>query len=369
MRKKDNEVVNEALYRLNVGQDLPPDIARNAFLSILRGDVEYRDVQMGCFLTGLMAKGPTVNEIVTLIEAAFSLDDFSPKDSVYPPIPEGKMLVGAVGSGKKGIKTMNVSTPAMLIASSLGAYTGKVGSSSTSSVTGSADLMRELGVNIDIPVNEMIDVLIKTGFGFFVIENLIPNFDKVYGGKFYIPHILSFGLPALVNPIRLDNILYGLAHPNVTLSARVLERFGLERFMVVSSTDDDIHYLDEMGIYGTTRIIGKYKGRIGKLKYFQPTEILKLPHYTSKDISHGRNVEENVGYVVDVLKGKGERPRENIICINAGTLLYLAEMAEDLTEGYHMAKRVIRRGIVLPKLREIIDASGGNQEILDVYVK
>ena len=76
-------------------------------------------------------------------------------------------------------------------------------------------------------------MITKTGFGAFTIENLLPKFDLVYAKRFYAPHALSFGLATLASPIRYDSFLYGLAHPNITLSVNVLKKFGIRNAMVV----------------------------------------------------------------------------------------------------------------------------------------
>lgn len=365
-----NHTVSEVLYRLNVNSKIDLDLLEDAFDKILSDkDIIARDVQLGALLTGIMAKGPTIDEIVTLLNSTFKLDGFSPYQQKKINLPKDKKLVGAIGSGKKGIKTMNISTPALIITAAAGAFTAKSVSSSTSSITGSTDLMRELGVNTSLSTEEMENVVRKTGFGVFCIENLIPKFDSVYAGKFYVPHTLSFGLAALVSPIQYDNFLYGLAHPNIELSIKVLERFGIKNAMVVSTTHDGIHYLDEMGVYGTTRLVGIRNGEIGKTIDFCPTEKLGLPYYSPKDIAQGSNMEENVKYSVDVLRGRGEGAREDIICINAGTILYLAEMAEDLKEGYGIAKNVVRTGAPLEKLLEVINFTRGNKGKLYHYLK
>lgn len=365
----NNKVVSEVLYRLNVNSKIDLELLKKAFSDILSDkDIAARDVQFGALLTGIMARTPTVDEVVALLEEAFKIDGFSPAKREPLDLPSGKKIIGAVGSGKKGCKTMNISTPALIVATTAGSYTAKAASSSTSSITGSADLMMELGVNLNLSTADLKNMIKKTGFGIFRIENMIPKFDSMYSGKFYVPHTLSFGLSALLSPIKYDNLLYGLAHPNIELSINVLKKFGIENAMVVSSTHDKIHYLDEMGIYGTTRLIGMQNGVIGKCIDFQPTEELGLPQYTPNDISEGDTLEKNVQFTVDILRGRGDKAREDIVCINAGTVLYLAEQAENLKEGYAIAKSNIRTGAPLEKLLEIVNITGGDKKKLYTYL-
>jgi len=263
---------------------------------------------------------------------------------------------------------MNISTPALLTAASAGAFTAKVASSSTSSLTGSADFLREVGINLNLSVKEMEKIITKTRFGVFTIESLLPNFDSIYAKKFYAPHALSFGLAALASPIKYGNFLYGLAHPNVDLSVKVLKSFGIDNVMVVSTTHDGIHFLDEMGVYGVTKIKGIRKGKIGYTKTFNPLTELKLPKYKPQDICEGKNKKENIKLAIDVLRGKGEKAREDVICINAGTILYLAKKAKNLKEGYIISKRVIKKGSPFKKLLEVIKETNGDEKKIKRYL-
>ena len=88
-----------------------------------------------------------------------------------------------------------------------------------------------------------------------------------------------------------------------------------------------------MGVYGITKIKGIRNGKIGYTKEFNPLIELNLPKYSPRDICEGKNKNENITMVTDVLRGKGGKAREDIICINAGTVLYLAKKAKDLKEG------------------------------------
>jgi anthranilate phosphoribosyltransferase len=365
--KETSKEVEELIYRLNTGSPIELSILREAFTSVLTQSNSARDVQLGSILTGMMVRGPTAEQTEVMLRCAFAIDNFTPHSKEIN-IPGKSKLVCAVGSGKKGYKVMNISTPASLIAASAGAYTAKAVSLATSSATGSGDLLRLLGANIDIPVERMIKVTKKVHFGAYPIENTIPKFDKIYGGKFYAPHPLSFGLAALASPIKPGVLLYGLAHPNIELSINVLKKFGVRNAMVVSSTDDNVHYLDELGVYGTTKLIGMRDGNIGQVLYFNPLRELRLPHYSHKDIAQGKNVLENVKLCINILRGRSNKAREDIVCINAGSILYLAGLASELPEGFAMAKKVVREGLPYEKLLEFVEATGGNKNAIKRYI-
>lgn len=359
--------LQEAIYRINVGLDLTEEMAYDAFReALLIEDSEQKAIFIGILLNGCMAKKPTTEEVIGFIKAAFSLDNFNPQKLTKSNLK--KKVIGLGGSGKKGFKTMNISSTAAIVASSLGVNVAKICSKSTSSLTGSADFIEMLGANIDIDSREMMSVLEKTGLGFFKIENQIPEFDLRYGGKFYAPHVLSFGLAGMILPFIPDSLLYGLSHPNMELSAKVFQRFGYKNVMVVTNTDDGIHFLDEFGVFGTTSVVGVRDGVLGKTVSFDTSEILGLPRYTRNSIKPGNHKLDNIRLSLNVLCGKGEPAREDIVCINAGTLLYLAERAEDLEQAYLTCKKAARKGYSIEKLKEFIKATGGDEKTIDKYL-
>ena len=323
-----------------------------------------RGTQMGILLNGLMAKHPTVEEVVGFIKAALSIDGIDLTKLRHLNLGGNKKIIAVAGSGKKGIKTTNISSCASIVAASLGAYVAKTCSSSTSSICGSSDFIKYVGANIDIPFKKMTDVLKKTGLGFFKIENRIKKFDSLYGGKFFAPHILSFGLAGLLLPFKPDILLYGLSHPNVDLSVRVFNHLGYKNAMIVSTTDNGIHFLDEVGVFGSTSIVGIIDGVIGNVKTIQPGNILRLPRYDRTSICPGFNETDNVRKSIQSLLGKEGGAIEDMICVNAATILYLAGKVKNITEGYEKSKNSIRSGKAIKTLEKFILATGGDVEKL-----
>ena len=363
----NNNSIKELLYRINVNSSYDSELLSNAFDEILHMEnVNVRNIMLGSLLTAIMAKGPTEDDVVALLNTAFKMDNYDPRNRERVQF-DGKKVITLVGSGKKGIKTINISTASALLAASLGAYVVKSGSSSTSSMTGSADFMQLVGVNLDISKEKGIEILKKCGFSFFKIENIIPKFDSVYGGNFYVPHALSFGLSALICPVQTDIVLYGLSHPNIELSLNVLKRFMIKNAMVISSTDDDLHFIDEVGIFGKTRMIKSEDGiKSNELITFDSKKELNLPEYVYGDIQQGKSKAENIKYILEVLNGTGQRAHEDIICVNCANILCLSGIVSNITEGYILSKKAIKTGQALNKLEEYIELTGGKSNIKEL---
>ncbi len=360
-RKNPNYEIAEVFYRLNIGISIGEDLLARTFELILTNpQVKARDTQMGAFLTGLMVKGPTVREIVTLIRTALNIDGLV---RYKPMLPEGEKLVGVAGSGKKGYKTFNISTPACFVASAAGAYVAKPGSAATSSVSGSKDFINAVGAKLLDP-NDMIQVLRATGFGMFSIEDLIPKFDEVYGGKILGPTPLSFAFPAIVNPVAFDTLLYGLSHPNVKLSLEVFNELGYKIVMVVSSSSDRVHYIDELSTL-SVNLSGRVQGgTISDVEEFAPTDITQHPPSNPEDLQSGMSLVENTQLAIQVLQGKLPGPREDTVVLNAAAILVLANKVTNLREGFEIALEVTRSGAGFKKLEQFIEATGGSKKAL-----
>lgn len=366
--KVPNHVL-DVLYKLNLSQEVKPECFGRAFFSILNNsNPSIRDPIFWNFLYRLLPNGLTADHVVELIKAVHSFDDFSTEQSLKVSLPNNNPLIGVVGSGKKGVKTFNISTISALVASSLGVYIAKLGSCATSSLTGSIDFMRSVGANINLPTLEMIKILQKTRFGFFSIEKSIPMFDNIYGGKAFTLNSLSFGLPALVTPVKFDKVFYGISHPAIDISAQVLKKFGIEDALIFSCTHNNTLYIDEIGVYGSTKIIEINKGDIQSQMCFQPRD-LNIPNYEPKHVMQKGSKAANINCAIKVLSGYGEAACEDFICINVAFLLCFAGITSDLKEGYHQAQLAIRKGLALEKLEEFIEITGGNQKVLKNYLE
>lgn len=360
-------LLQDAIYKINVRQDMNERESFEVFSNVLQiKDKTKRGIIMGILLNGIMAKQPKADEVVGFIKAALKLDNKNIDNIPTINIGNGKKVIGVAGSGKKAIKTINVSSCATIVSASLGAYVAKPCSKATSSVSGSSDFIESLGANINISTPKMINILKKTGLGFFKIENQIKKFDSKYGGNFYAPHVLSLGLAGTILPFKPNILFYGLSHNSINVSAETFLRLGYKDFMVVSTTDDGVHFLDEIGVFGTTSIIGSRDGIIGNVKNIQPANILNLGRYDRDSLKQGDNKKDNIEKGILALSGKGSQALIDIICVNAATILYLSNKATDITDGYKKARMAIESGLAIKKLEQFIRMTGGN---LDKYKK
>ena len=359
--RNPNYEIAEVFYRLNIGASLEEVMIVRAFELILSNlQVKARDAQLGAFLTGMMVKKPTVREIVTLIRTALNIDGVT---RYKPTLPIGKKLVGVAGSGKKGWKTFNISTPACFVACTAGAYVAKPGSAATSSISGSRDILNVVGA-VPLDPTGMIDVLLSIGIGMFSIENLIPKFDGVYGGKTFGPTPLSFALPAIINPVASDVELYGLSHPNVKLSLETFLELGYKNVMVVSSTNDMVNYVDELSATQFNYMGRLQNGIVGPIEEFSAAEITGHALSEWEQLRSGISLIENAQIFIRVLQGKLPGACEDTVALNAAAILMLDGRVTNLVDGYKLSIEVIRSGAAFKKLQQFIEMTGGNLKAL-----
>jgi anthranilate phosphoribosyltransferase len=350
---------------LNTGSPITKKMLENIFRMILLDPmVKERDAQLGAFLSGLMVRGTTAEEVELLIRTALNIDGLL---RFRPTTPHGERIVCVAGSGKKGLKTFNISTPSCIVAAATGAYIAKPGSRATSSITGAIDFGSVVGAR-QLSPQDMSEVLIHVGFGLFSIENLIPKFDSVYGGKTFGPTPLSFGLPAIVNPIVCDAVYYGLSHPSISLALEVLGRFGYKTIIAVTSSPDSAHYIDELSPL-KINIMGRVtEGVAGGIEQIDTSLITGVPSCKGSDLKPAGSLLENIQLSVCALAGRSTGAHENVIALNAAGILLCSGKEQTLDAAFRVALDAIKSGAALEKLKEFVIATGGNTNSINTLL-
>ncbi|HLI39433.1 MAG TPA: hypothetical protein VKV80_19165, partial [Streptosporangiaceae bacterium] len=193
--------VRALLMSVAVGDRVASDVLADAFLATVDVPAPVRDAVLGSLMTAVMARGPAADDIEALLRTALAVDGRERAEVISGSDRPVLMLAG---SGKKGVRTLNVSTPAALVAAAAGARVIKVGPAATFSALGSRDLVRALGMRENRTADGVRAGLDACGFAFVAIEPEIPVLDELYGGRFHAPNPFSFGLAPLASPVRGD---------------------------------------------------------------------------------------------------------------------------------------------------------------------
>jgi len=316
----------DILLKLCRPEDLTRAEAQEAFLHIMSG--QAGDAQIGGLLVGLAAKGTTVEELVGA--ATVMREKVIPVETQTPGV-----ILDTCGTGGDVRGTFNISTAAALIAAGAGVKVVKHGNRSASSQTGSADVLEQLGVNIDPGPAALAKCLACANLCFAFSRSHHPAMKFVASARtaLGIPTIFNL-LGPLTNPGRARHQLLGVFAPELTdRLAEVLGELGSERAWVVHADDG----LDELSILGPTRISELKDGDVHTWRLDPRT--LGLPYARLSDLQVD-GAEDSARVIRDVLKGKSG-PARDIAVLNAGAAIHIAGQAFDVAEGTRLAQEAI----------------------------
>lgn len=337
--------VRSVLNWIAVGDRVTSAAFADAFLATVDLPAPARDVVLGSLMTAVMACGPIPEDVEALLRGALSVDSREPVEVISGA---DRPVLLLAGSGKKGLRTLNVSTPAALVAAAAGARVIKVGSAATSSALGSRDLVRALGLPEHRTPDSVRAGLAVSGFAFVAIEPEIPALDELYGGRFHAPNPFSFGLAALASPVRGDVTVFGLSHPRVDVAARVLSGFGMRDIDVVSTRLPSGHYLDEIGPVGELRWCRVRDGQIGPVETASASGLAadRMP----RDLPMPGDADEAIQRTAELLAGEGLDSHRGLVALNAGHLLVISGIATSFSDGVAIADDLLRSGVALARI-------------------
>ncbi len=328
----------DALKRIIEHREIFHDEMVSLMRQIMSGEVSA--VMIAAIITGLRVKKETIGEIAG---AATVMRELSTKVD----IADDGTLVDTCGTGGDGAHTFNISTASAFVAAAAGARIAKHGGRSVSSQSGSADVLEALGININLTPEQTVRCINEVGFGFM----FAPNYHSAM--KHAAPVRKELGvrtlfniLGPLTNPAGARQQLMGVFHPDlVGIQARVLQRLGSRRVMVVHGIDG----LDEITLTGETMVAELKDGEVRE--YTIHPEQFGLATATLGDL-HAANVQASRDMILDVLDNR-TGPALNIVLLNAGASIYLAGLTDTLENGVKKAAEVIASGTAKDKLAQL----------------
>ena len=306
-------------------------------------DGKASDVQKSAFLVALRMKGETADEITG---AAMAM-----RERVTPLQTNGADVIDTCGTGGDGRGTFNISTVAALVAAGAGAMVAKHGNRAVSSSCGSADLLTELGVAIDLDAPRMSEVLRRTGISFLFAPKLHPAMGAVMGVRRELGVRTVFNvLGPLTNPAFARRQVLGVYSDHlVDLLAQVLLALGSEHAIVVHSRDG----LDEISVSAPTRVA---EVRGGQIRVYELTpEAIGVKAHPIEQIAGG-DAAQNARIARAILAGEAGA-RADIVIANAGAALYVSGISPTIRDGVSLAREAIKSGEATRKLDSLIAAS------------
>ncbi|MCH8893304.1 MAG: anthranilate phosphoribosyltransferase [Chloroflexi bacterium] len=337
--------IREAIDIVVSGDSLSMDDAASVMRQVMSG--EATPAQLGSFLTALRLKGETTDEIAGM---ATVMREFSLRVNV-----DG-MLVDSVGTGGDGLNTFNISTAAAFVAAGAGLKVAKHGNRAASGSCGSADVLEELGVRIELPPEGVERCIEESGIGFMFAQAFHPSMRHAGPVRREIGIRTVFNiLGPLTNPAGAQSMLVGVAFLELGgKMAEVLRLLDTHHSIVVHGEGG----LDEMTLSGDTSMWEVAGGKVRNWTLSVADTGLPV---TPIEAVRGGDKAANASTMRALLGGEGGPVRDYVLLNSAGVLL-VGDLVSNIRDGVQLAAQAIDSGAAKDCMESMIEVSqaGGN---------
>lgn len=337
-------MIEKAIVKIVDKQDLTYDEAYEVISEIMGGKTSA--TQNAAFLAALSTKSTKAETIDEIAGCAAAMRDAATR------FENDDDLLEIVGTGGDNAQSFNISTTSAMVIASSGIKVAKHGNRAASSLSGTADCLEALGVDIRQEPEKARVMLDETNFCFFFAQ-LYHTSMKYVGPirkELGIRTVFNI-LGPLTNPASPKRYLLGVYDPSlVEPLAQVLMSLGAKRGMVVYGTDK----LDEISVAAPTHIC-EFKD--GWFKSYDVTpQQFGLAGGTHEDI-RGGTPEENAETTRAILRGEERGAKRDAVLLNAGAALCVGGKADSFAQGVQLAAELIDSGKAYAALEKVIEVS------------
>lgn len=338
-------MIKESIIKIVNKEDLTYEEARDTMLEIMRG--ETTQTQDAAFLAALSTKSTKAETIDEISGCAYAMR------SLATPVPHpGMEVLEIVGTGGDGAHTFNISTTTAMVAAAGGVKVAKHGNRAASSLSGTADCLEALGVNIQQDPKLCQKLLSEAGFCFMFAQRYHSAMKYVGPIRKELGFRTVFNiLGPLTNPAKPEMFLLGVYDEYlVEPVAKVLNSLGVQKALVVYGQDR----MDEVSISAPTTVCELRDG-------FYRTSVIKPEDFglerAAKEEVVGGSPAENAEITRGILSGTITGAKRNVVLMNAGCALYVGKAASSMEEGVKLAAELIDSGKALETLEKVIAVS------------
>ena len=303
------------------------------------------------FLTVLHKKGESAEEIVAFVKQLM-------KRAVDPMIDPAQLpgpMIDICGTGGDGFDFFNVSTTAMFVVAAGGAVVAKHGNRRVTSSCGSADVLEQLGVEIDLMPEQLNESLKRHGLGFVFARKYHPAFRALAEMRERLARknqrtVFNL-LGPLLNPARPSRQLIGVYDPQLTGTfAEALRQLEREHAWVVHGLGDNGAGMDDISISGATTVAELHDGKVSSA--ILDVSWLGIPRASVTELQGG-DAKQNAQTIEGILSGTVTGAKRDMTIVNAAGGFVVAGQAKDLKEGIDLAREELDSGRALEKLRAL----------------
>ncbi|MBU7584954.1 MAG: anthranilate phosphoribosyltransferase [Nostoc sp. TH1S01] len=300
----------------------------------------------GAILTALNFKGVSAEELTGMAEVLQSQSKaLSTQHSALSTV------IDTCGTGGDGSSTFNISTAVAFVVAAYGVPVAKHGNRSASSLTGSADVLEALGVNLSAPSEKVQAALQEVGITFLFAPGWHPALKSVAQLRRNLRIRTVFNLLGpLVNPLRPTGQVVGLFTPKLLETvAQALHNLGKQKAIVLHGRER----IDEASLGDLTDLAVLSDGKV-QLTTINPQEVGVTP--VSINALKGGDVQENAEILKAVLQGKGTTAQQDAVALNASLALQVAGVIPllDHAQGVSVAKEILQSGSPWQKLEDLV---------------
>lgn len=332
-------MIKEAIGKVVERKDITEDDMVSVMREIMQG--EATPAQIAAFITALRMKGETVDEITG---AARVMREKALKVKTKSPV-----VVDTCGTGGDESFTFNISTAAAFVTAGAGLTVAKHGNRSVSSKSGSADVLKSLGVNIEAEVERVEECLDNIGVGFLFAPMMHGAMKHAAPVRREIGIRTIFNiLGPLTNPAGAQYQVLGVYRSELTeVLANVLKNLGSSRAFVVSGNDG----LDEITLTTETKVSELKNGNVNT--YFIRPEDFGMKQCKLFELQGG-DPDDNARIIRQIFKGE-KGPKRDIVVLNAAAAIAASGKAKEMSEGIKLAEEAIDSGKTLEKLERLVE--------------
>ncbi|WP_039764580.1 anthranilate phosphoribosyltransferase [Caldicellulosiruptor sp. F32] len=328
-------MLKEALEVVTAKRDLDYGQVKNLLDSILEGELD--EMKFGAFLAALKTKGETKEEISAFVDAFY--EKAQKIEYTHPK------TIDTCGTGGDGKGTFNISTASAIVLSCFDLKVAKHGNRSITSNSGSADILENLGIDIQAPPQRILEGLEKHNFAFLFAPKYHPATKKVATVRKSLGIRTVFNiLGPLLNPVSLNYQVVGAFDFEAQEKIASVLKGKRKRAAVIHSLDG----LDEISVSQKTRVL-ELQGDNIKEYYIDPKEF--GIEYKLDDIK-GYTPQENAKILMSILNGEVSAYYWAVV-LNSAFALYIAEIANDIEEGIALCQSAIKKGDAMLKLKDL----------------
>lgn len=335
-------MIKEAILKLSKKENLNYEEAKDVMNEIMSGKATA--VQMSSYLTALSMKGETIEEI-TGSAAGMRANCIK--------LLHNMEVLEIVGTGGDNSNSFNISTASAIVIAAGGVAVAKHGNRAASSKCGAADVLEELGININISPEKSLEILSKINICFLFAQNyhIAMKYVAPVRKELGIRTVFNI-LGPLSNPAGANIELMGVYDESlIEPLAKVMQNLGVKRGMVVYGTDK----IDEISMSSETKVCEILDKENLKSYTISPKDFGY--DFCDKKELEGGSVKENAEIIRNIFSLKDKGAKRKAVCMNAGAGFYIAKKVKNIKEGVQMAENLIDEKKAFEKLEDFIKES------------